>query len=58
MDRRFGYYIVLGLVVGVVFGFLVGAASGNALFGIGLGALGGVFAGWFIAAVALQNQRT
>ena len=56
MDRKFGYYIVLGLVIGVVLGMGVGAASGNALLGIGLGALGGVFIGWFIAAAALQNR--
>jgi hypothetical protein len=56
MDRRFGYYIVLGLVIGIVFGMGVGAASGNTLFGIGLGALGGVFIGWFIAAAAHQDQ--
>jgi hypothetical protein len=58
VDRRFGYYIVMGLAVGVVLGFLVGAASGNALLGIGLGALGGAFIGWFIAAAALQNRDT
>jgi hypothetical protein len=58
MDRRFGYYIVLGLVVGVVFGMGVGAAIGNVLLGIGLGALGGVFIGWFIAAAALQSRGT
>jgi uncharacterized protein YcfJ len=56
MDRRFGYYIVLGLVIGVVFGMGVGAASGNTLLGIGFGALGGVFIGWFVAAAALQNR--
>jgi hypothetical protein len=56
MDRRFGYYIVLGLVIGVAFGTLVGAASGNTLLGIGLGALGGVFIGWFVAAAALQTR--
>ena len=56
MDRKFGYYIALGLVIGVVFGMGVGAASGNTLFGIGLGALGGVFIGWFVAAAALKNR--
>jgi hypothetical protein len=56
MDRRFGYYIALGLVIGVVFGMGVGAASGNTLLWIGFGALGGVFTGWFVAAAALQNQ--
>ena len=56
MDRKFGYFIVLGLAIGVVFGMGVGEANGNTLFGIGLGALGGVFIGWFVAAVALKYQ--
>ena len=55
MDRKFGIYIVLGLVIGAVFGMGVGAASGNIIFGLGLGALFGVFIGWFVAA-ALENQ--
>jgi ABC-type uncharacterized transport system permease subunit len=56
MERKFGYYIVLGLLIGVVFGMGVGAASGNTIFGIGLGALSGVFIGWFVA-VASQNRN-
>ena len=56
MDRKFGYYIVLGLLIGVVFGIGMGAASGNTIWGIGLGALFGVFIGWFIA-VAAQNRN-
>lgn len=57
MDRKFGYYIVLGLVIGGVFGVFLGAAIGNTLLGIRLGALGGVFIGWFVAAAALQNRN-
>jgi len=34
----------------------VGSASGNTFFGIGLGALFGVFIGWFVAA-ALENRK-
>jgi ABC-type antimicrobial peptide transport system permease subunit len=56
MDRKFGLYIVLGLVIRAVFGMGVGAASGNTIFGIGLGALFGVFVGWFVAA-ALENRK-
>lgn len=57
MERKFGYYIFLGLVIGVIFGMGVGAANGNPLFGIGLGALGGVFIGWFVAAAACENRN-
>jgi ABC-type uncharacterized transport system permease subunit len=56
MDRKFGYFIVLGLVITVVFGMGVGAASGNTIWGIGLGALFGVFIGWFVAVAALKNR--
>lgn len=56
MERRFGIYIFLGLVIGAVFGMGVGAASGNTIFGIGLGALFGVFIGWFVAA-ALERRK-
>jgi len=56
MDRKFGYLIVLGLLIGAVFGMGVGTANGNTLFGIGLGTLGGVFMGWFAAATVLDKQ--
>lgn len=59
MKKQFGYYIVLGLLIGVVFGAGLGAANGNAMAGIGLGALFGMFIGWFAAAAALKirNQQ-
>lgn len=56
MDRKFGYFIVLGLVIGIVFGMGVGAANGDSLLGIGLGALSGVFIGWFVSAATLKNR--
>ena len=56
MERKFGYYIVLGLLIGAVFGLGLGAANGNTIWGIGLGALFGVFIGWFVAAAALQSR--
>jgi hypothetical protein len=34
------------------------AANGNPFFGIALGALIGVFIGWFIAAVAIEKRNT
>ena len=56
MDKRFGYYVVLGLLIGAVFGSGIGSANGNTFLGVGIGALVGVFLGWFIAAAALQNR--
>ena len=56
MGRKFGYYIALGLLTGVLLGRGVGAASGNIILGIALGALAGLFVGWFVAAAVLQNR--
>jgi hypothetical protein len=56
MERKFGYYIFVGLLIGGVFGMGLGAANGNTILGIALGALGGVFIGWFAAAAALENR--
>jgi hypothetical protein len=55
IDRRFVYYIIAGLSIGVVLGQWLGATKGNAILGIGLGALAGVFLGWFIAAAAFKQ---
>lgn len=57
MDKKFGIYIFLGLLIGAVFGMGLGAANGNAAFGIGGGALAGVFLGWFVAAAVQQSQN-
>jgi len=56
MERRFGYYIVLGLVIGGFLGMGFGATSGNIALGLVLGALGGLFIGWFAAAADLEKQ--
>ena len=56
MDRKSAYHIVLGLVIGAVFGMGIGAANGYPVFGIGLGALFGAFIGWFLAA-AVENRN-
>jgi len=45
MDKRFGYFIILGLLIGIVFGSGIGSANANSLLGIEIGALAGVFLG-------------
>ncbi len=57
MDRRFGYFLFLGLAIGALFGAGIGAANGNALLGLGFGALAGVAIGWFAAAAAMQREK-
>ena len=54
MDSRFGYYILVALVFGALLGGFVGAGNGNTLTAIG--ALIGVFIGWFVAAAVLHNK--
>lgn len=57
MDRRFAYFLFLGLVFGALIGLAFGAPKGNALLGVGFGALAGVFIGWFAAAAAMQREK-
>lgn len=56
MDKKFGYYVFGGLLIGAVFGSLW-AANGNILLGIGIGALVGVAIGWFSAAAVLEKSN-
>ena len=56
MDRKFGYYVFLGLLIGAVFGSLW-SANGNAILGIALGGLAGAAIGWFIAAALIENEK-
>jgi len=44
-------------LIGVVFGWGLGSTSGNAIIGAGIGALVGLFLGWFIAAAAFEKEE-
>ncbi len=57
MNKKFGLFILLGLLIGGTFGTFFGAALENPFWGVALGALGGVFIGWFIAAAAMENKN-
>lgn len=56
MDKKFGIYILLGLVIGAMYGTFFGRALENTLLGIALGATSGVFLGWFVA-LAVREQK-
>jgi ABC-type uncharacterized transport system permease subunit len=57
MNKKFGIFILLGMLIGATFGVFLGAALENPLLGVSLGALVGVFLGWFIAAAVIENQN-
>ncbi len=57
MDQKHARYVFLGLAIGTAMGILFGAASGNPVLGMGVGALAGVFVGWFVAAAMQRWQR-
>jgi hypothetical protein len=50
MERRIGYYIALGLVIGGAFGLLLGIAIDNTTLGMILGVGGGLTMGCGIGA--------
>lgn len=56
MEKRIGYFALLGLLIGTIFGTGLGAASGNTPAGLAIGALAGVFLGWFIAAIVSPQK--
>ena len=56
MDKKFGYYIFGGALIGAFLG-LIWSAGGNSLMGLGIGALVGVAIGWFAAAAMLQQNK-
>jgi hypothetical protein len=54
-ERRFGYYVFGGLVLGATLGRLW-SANGN-IFSIVYGALAGMAIGWFAAAYAMEKEK-
>lgn len=55
MDKKFGYYVFGGALIGAFLGWMW-SANGNPLVGLGIGALIGVAIGWFVAAAVMQNE--
>jgi ABC-type uncharacterized transport system permease subunit len=56
MEKKFGYYIFGGLLIGALFGMLW-AGSGNPILGIAIGALAGTAIGWFAAAYMMEKEK-
>jgi hypothetical protein len=53
MDKKYGFYVFLGVVIGLVFGIGFGSANGNVPLGLGIGILTGVFTVWFLSVANL-----
>jgi len=56
MDKKFGYYIFGGTLIGALFG-VFWTGNGNSILGIATGALIGTAIGWFAAAYAMEKER-
>lgn len=56
MDKRFGYFVFGGLLLGTLLGWMW-TASGNAILGLGVGALVGTAIGWFAAAAIMEREK-
>ena len=56
MDKKFGYYIFGGMLIGALFG-LLWAGTGNPILGIAIGALIGTAIGWFGAAYMMEKEK-
>ena len=51
MNKKYGWYILVGVIIGATFGpASLAPAIENKSLATALGALGGLFIGWFIAA--------
>lgn len=56
MDKRFGYLVFGGLLIGVLFG-LMWSAGRNVMPGLVIGALVGLAIGWFAAAAVMEKEK-
>lgn len=55
MNKTPAGYVLLGLLMGTILGAGIGAANGNTIHGMQLGALSGMFLGWILTAPAFQK---
>lgn len=56
MDKKFGYYIFGGMLIGAFLGMLW-AGNGNPILSIAGGASVGTAIGWFAAAYAMEKEK-
>jgi len=56
MDKRFGYYVFGGMILGALLG-LLWSAGGNVVWGLLIGGVAGTFIGWFAAAAVMEQEK-
>jgi ABC-type uncharacterized transport system permease subunit len=56
MDKKFGYYIFGGMLIGALFG-VIWAGNGTPILSIAIGALIGTAIGWFAAAYSQEKDK-
>ncbi len=56
MEHKGGGCTAAGLVIGSALGVMWGPIISNAALGIGVGALAGLFIGWFVAAAVRKSM--
>ena len=57
MDKTPAYPIFLGLLIGTIVGFGLGAINENTTHGMQIGSMAGLFIGWFIAVNPLEKRN-
>jgi uncharacterized protein YcfJ len=57
MDKTPAYSTFLGLLVGAVLGFGIGAIRGDSVYGMQLGAMTGMFIGWIVTSRPVQKRK-
>ena len=56
-EQKFGSFILVGVAIGGITGMVLQASTGNTFFGFWIGALVGVFLGWFTAMAVSLNRK-
>ena len=57
MDKKFTIYLVLGLLIGVLFGTAFAPVLTLDIIGVAGGAIFGLYISWFIAAAMQKKQH-
>lgn len=57
MNKKYGLYMIWGLIVGADLGIFFGPAFQNTPLAIVLGALGNVFIIWFLVALVVERSK-